>query len=119
MIPEEQPFGFTPAWFAIGVVTPSGLAELRTQWARGDDQHTEHYRWRAFQAFVREQRPLSAEMVAALYALGAGDPDRAMGESMMNALVRLPECPESVLNEAAGSGIAHLMRVVERRRAAI
>ena len=116
---EDEPFGFTPAWFALGVVTPSRLAELQTQWDRGDDRAVEHYRWRAFQAFVKERRPLAPATVAGLYALGASDPDRAMGESMMNSLIRLPECPEAILDEAGRSGIKHLVRVVERRRAAI
>ena len=119
MSEENNPFGFTPTWFALGVVTPSRLTDLLTQWDRGEDQSVEHYRWRAFQAFVQEHRPLPPETVVALYALGASDADRAMGESMMNSLVRLPECPEAILDEAASSGIKHLVRVVERRRAAI
>ena len=114
---EDSPFEFTKAWFALGVVTPARLAALRAEWDRGEDNNPEHYRWRAFREFLIERRPLPPELVTALYQLGAEDRDQGMGGSMMDTLVRLPECPERVLVAAAGSGRRHLVRLVERRRA--
>ena len=116
---DEPPFGFTEAWYRLGVVTPARHETLRTEWARGEDRNPEHYRWRAFLAFVAERRPLAPEMAAALYQLGAADSDRAMGEAMMHRVVELPECPANILAEAAASGIRHLAQAVERRQTAI
>lgn len=119
MNPEEPPFGFTRAWFALGVVTEERLVSLRAEWARREDQNPEHYRWRAFVRFLDEHRPLTAVVARALYELGAADLDRPMGEAMMHRIAELPECPPDVLTAAASSGLRHLVRVVERRRAAI
>jgi hypothetical protein len=92
---EESPFEFTEAWSKLGVLTPARLAALRAEWARGEDGNTEHYRWRAFREFPAEHRPLPPALVVALHELGAQDRDQAMGSSMMDTLVRLPECPEA------------------------
>ncbi|AHG92899.1 hypothetical protein J421_5364 (plasmid) [Gemmatirosa kalamazoonensis] len=116
MTPEETPFQFGDAWFALGLVTPERLAALRAEWASGEDRSPEHYRWQAFVEFLAERRPLSAELAAALYELGARDPDaHGMGAAMRHRIVELPECPASVLAAAAASGERHLVRAVERR----
>ena len=117
MTPEELPFEFSPEWFALGLVTPERLAALRAEWERGEDRSPEHYRWRAFVAFLAERRPVSPELASALYELGARERDRATGEAMMHRVVDLAECPEAVLAAAAASGRRHLVRAVERRRA--
>lgn len=114
---DDSPFQLRDAWFTLGVVTPARLAAMRAEWERGEDRNPEHYRWGAFVAFLTERRPLDPLLAAALYALGERDPDQAMGSSMMDRLVRLPECPEEVLAAAATSGRSHLMRLVERRLA--
>ena len=120
MTVEDSSFGFSAAWHALGIATPARLAALRAEWDRGEDRSPEHYRWRAFEQFLREERrPLDPEVVAALYQLGAEDADFAMGQAMMHRVVELPECPERVLVAAAASGERHLARAVERRRAAI
>jgi len=33
---------------------------MQDEWARGEDRNREHYRWRAFVAFLDERRPLSS-----------------------------------------------------------
>ena len=101
-------------------MTPALLEEMQEEWARGDDSSPEHYRWRAFSAFVDEHRPLATETIVALYALGAKDADRAMGEAMMHRLVELPECPEDLVRAAECSGSRHLDKAaaLHRTRAA-
>jgi hypothetical protein len=109
--------GFTPAWYAVGVVDQSFLARARIEWDKGEDDNTEHYRYWAFREFVAARRPLSPELAVALYELGAADADQGMGGAMMVDVVYRPECPEVVLSAAAASGRRHLVRAVERRRA--
>ena len=74
--------------YALGIVTPAHVADLEQEWARGEDRNPEHYRWRAFRAFLTDRRPLSADRAIALYELGATDADRAMGESIMHEVAR-------------------------------
>jgi hypothetical protein len=115
MMVDDFVFQLGRGWFDLGVVTASRLAEIRAEWARGEDRSPEHYRWRAFTAFLEERRPLGPQLAAALYELGATDPGRAMGESMMHRIIALPECPRSVIDVAATSGHRHLLKVLERR----
>ena len=107
--------GFTPAWFAAGIVDDVLLARLRAEWDKGEDDNTEHYRYRAFQEFLVGHRPLTPELAGILYELGAADTDQAMGGAIMADIVRLPECPASVLDAALASGRKHLVRIVETR----
>jgi hypothetical protein len=112
-----QLLGFTPAWFALGVVDDVVLARQRSEWDKGEDRNAEHYRYGAFRAFLATRRPLTPELAAALFELGAADPDQSMGGAMMADVVRRPECPPAVLDAALASGHKHLARIVERRRA--
>lgn len=109
-------FGFTPAWFALGIVDDTVLSRLRAEWDRGEDDNPEHYRYRVFREFLATRGPLAPELAAALFALGAVDPDRSMGGSMMADIVRRHECPPEVLDAAVASGRKHLVRIVERLR---
>jgi hypothetical protein len=109
--------GFTPAWFALGVVNAGVLDRQRAEWEKGLDDNAEHYRYWAFREYLAAHHPFTPELAAALYELGAADPDRSMGGSIMAAMVRLPECPPAVLRAALASGRKHLVRIVERRRA--
>jgi hypothetical protein len=92
---EESPFQFTEAWFKLGVVTPARLAALRAEWARAEERTRSTIAGVRSREFPAEQRPLPPELAVALYELGAQDRDQAMGSSMMDTLVRLPECPEA------------------------
>jgi hypothetical protein len=114
---EDSPAEFSDAWLSLGVVTAERLATQRVVWARGGQEDPQHFLWCAFDDFLRERRPLSAELAAALYDLGGRERDETMGESMMLRIVQLPECPASVLDAASASGRRPLIRAVERRRA--
>lgn len=109
--------GYTPAWYALGVVDDALLARQQVEWDKGEDQNTEHYRYGAFRAFLAAHRPLAPELAAALFELGAMDPDQMMGGAIMADIVQRPECPLAVLDVALASGRKHLVRIVERRRA--
>lgn len=111
-----EQLGFTPAWFALGVVNDSVLAQLRVRWDKGEDPNTEHYRYRAFCDFLAAHQPLTPELAMSLFELGAHDQDSGMGGAIMAHIVYLPECPQGVLDAAMMSGRKHLIRAVEKRR---
>jgi hypothetical protein len=95
----------------------AGLARQQAEWAKGENDNTEHSRYGAFREFLAARRPLASELAVSLFELGGADPDRAMGGAMMADIVRRPECPPAVLDAALASGRKHLVQVVERRRA--
>lgn len=109
--------GYTPAWFALGVVDNSALDRQRAVWDSGEDNNTEHYRYSSFREFLTAQRPVSPDLAIALFELGATDADQVMGGSMMADIVRLSECPPEVLAAAMASGRKHLIAIVECRKA--
>lgn len=109
-----SPFGFTPGWFELGIVTAPVLAGLQAVWDRGEDDNTEHYRYRAFMEFLATQHPLAPELVVALWELAETDTD--LRWVIRTELVRLPECPQSLLEAALASGLKHLARIIARRK---
>jgi hypothetical protein len=117
MTSEQSPSEFSDAWLSLGVVTAERLASQRVVWARGGYEDPQHFLLCAFDDFLRERCPLSAELAAALYGLGERERDETMGQSMMLRIVQLPKCPASVLDAAVASGQRDLIRAVERRRA--
>lgn len=107
---------FSDEWLRLGLLTEAGLRELGQEYEASDDKATEHYRLRVFREYLKSRRPLSPQMVEALYELGREDPSRGMGGAMMRELVDLAECPPEVLEKASASGDNHLVRAVWWRR---
>lgn len=109
------PFGFTPWWFDLGIVNAAMLARLRTEWDKGEDDNPEHYRNWAFREFLAAHRPLTPELAVALWELAESDP--VLRWVIRTDIVRLPECPQPLLDAALASGQKHLAQIIERRRA--
>jgi hypothetical protein len=108
--------GFTPAWYALGIVDQAFLDRARTEWKKGEDDNPGHYRYWALLEFLNAHPPLSAELAMALYELGDADTDQLMGGAIMAAIVHSPECPQAVLAAASASGRRHVIKAVECRR---
>lgn len=106
---------FTDRWFTLGILTEEKLQQYGTTYETSADKNTEHYRYGAFRWYLNEHRPLSASVAEALYALGASDPDPAMGEAIMADIIGLAECPPSAVAKALASGRQHLVRAAKRR----
>jgi hypothetical protein len=108
---KEHSLGFTQQWIDLGIVTPESIAWDTTQINEGEDPHYEHYRWRAFARFIKDQARLDPDLAIGLCRLGESDPDVSMGGSMMAQIVRHPECPDSLLRLAADSDQDHLRKI--------
>ena len=111
----DTPFGFTPAWYDLGIVDDALLCQLRSEWDKGEDDNAEHYRNWAFEQFLARHNPLAPELAVALWELAESDPD--LRWVIRTEIVRRPECPESLVEAALASGLKHLARIIERRRA--
>ena len=107
---------FSDRWLELGVLTVEELDALADAYESSTDRRSEHYRYGVFCRYVTSQRPLTAEIASALYALGSEDPDPALAGAMMHDVLRLPECPEAVIELALASGEAHLVRLAQRKR---
>jgi len=118
MIPDEArtALGFTEDWRSLAIVTPERIEEFAIEFQSGDDPNPEHYRWRAFQQFLRSNRPLTHGQAEALYRLGDRDPEVGMGGAMMATILQLPECPPGLYEAALSSGRGHLVKWVRHWR---
>lgn len=114
---NEHSLGFTQQWIDLGIVTPESIAWDTTQINEGEDPHPEHYRWRAFERFMKDQARLDPDLAINLFRLGESDPDVSMGGSMMAQIVRHPECPDVLLRLAAESHHDHLRKIAVNRLA--
>lgn len=106
--------GFTPAWFAAGVVTAESVADFHRYAVADPTEPARHWRWLAFRDHVEETGPLSAEACRAAYHLGEAEPDANLGTAIMCSIVYQPACPPDVRTSAATSD-----RPAVRRAAAI
>jgi len=109
------PLGYTSAWLALGVVSPSDIARDEREYFMGNELSPEHYRWRAFSRFLAAQESLSPHLAQQLYALGSADPDSSMGGSMMAAILRREDCPAELLHTALASHRPYLQRIATER----
>ena len=71
-----QDLGYTRDWLACGVIDAAELQRQHAAMVRGDDPHPEHWRLRAFHAFVDGATGFSAELLLRLIRLEDRGPDR-------------------------------------------
>jgi len=110
-----QTLEFSQSWIDLGIITPAKLQEMKERWQTGEDPHTEHYRWGAFDEFLKAHGELDADLIRALYQLGANDPDETMGGSIQAAIMRRKECPIDLLESAANSDLNFLRKIATQR----
>jgi hypothetical protein len=110
---------FNQEWIDLGIITPANLNKIEAEWAASDDRNTEHYRWRAFLAFIRSKDSLDEITARRLYDLGGSDPDSTMGGSIMAHILRRKDCPEDLLHAAAGSEEKFLQKIANDKLAYI
>ena len=106
---------FTQRWIDLGIDTPEKLTKLETEWIKGEDTNTEHYRWRAFREFMSLRKNLDAEILRELYELGKNDADCGMGGSMMVDILSHKDCPLDLLEVALNSEERFLRKIAARK----
>lgn len=110
----DEPFGFTPPWYELGIANPDMLTQLRAEWDKGEDRHSEHYRFWAFRDFLTSTPVLSEAVAVAIWEMAADDLD--LEWTIRTYVVQRPECPPALLDAAVASGRKHLIRIVESRQ---
>ena len=114
--------GFTPAWIDAGVVTESILRHFDHECERTRDPNPEHYRWKAFQSYVRHEQDLSPEGVEKLFDLALAEANDKLSAAMVGAVLNHSNCPATCLETARTLPQAHLTELADaiiRRRGEI
>lgn len=109
------PLDYTSKWIDLGIVTRESIAEDSSEIAKGTDPHPEHYRWRAFKAFMDGLASMDGSLAEGLFQLGERDPDYSMGGSMMVAILYRSDCPSALLIRALQSDRRHIFRIARKR----
>jgi hypothetical protein len=107
--------GFSPAWFAAGVVNAEAAADFARLAAADPAKPPRFWRWAAVRDFVEERAPLSADECRAAYRLGRAEPDANLGTAIMATAVYQPACPADVLADAATCNRPAVRRAAAKR----
>lgn len=101
--------GFTPAWIKTGVINESILRRFEYECERTSDPNPEHYRWKAFQSYIRHEQDLPCEQIATLFELACDDSNDKLSAAMVGAVLKLPNCPVACLETARTLPHEHLV----------
>jgi hypothetical protein len=108
---EAVALGFTPAWFAAGVLTPEALADFVRIAAAHPGRPAPAWRWAALRDFIEERGQLTVDECRAIYQLGLVEPDAALGTAIRCCVLYQAACPADVVRQASGSDCAAVRRV--------
>lgn len=105
---------FSQEWIDLAIINPEVLEKLRriheeeleevkneTENIGTEEEYSwesaridsEHFRYRAFKMFLKENEPLPSDTVKILYKLGESDPDYTMRRSIMREVLDQTNCP--------------------------
>ena len=97
----RQHLKFTSRWYALGIIDDATLDLTIRNFRTSDDDGDEHWRYGAFTYFLSQHPTLTPQQCRDLFELGAEDPDRCMGTSIMLDVLRRIECPDELYDLAA------------------
>jgi hypothetical protein len=108
--PEFIRLQFNQLWIDAGVITAENFALIKRQYVEGEDRRSEHYRWGAFQAFMRNNVLITKEVFHMLYELAKGDDDISMGRAMIFDIIKRLDCPQKLVDRAINDNDITLSR---------
>jgi hypothetical protein len=90
---------YSPAWLEYGLLDEASLREQWRQYAASGDQNTEHYRYRAFVAFLAKSGALDDTQIDRYIELAQTDGDQGMAQSALLHLIHLPGLSDGQLDQ--------------------
>ena len=114
---DPADLGFTPVWFAAGVVTPDSAADFARLAAARPGLRPRFWRWAAVRDFAEEQGPLTPDQCRAVYQLGRDEPDEMLGVAIRCLVLYQSKCPPDVVAAARVDAQPAVRRAAERWRA--
>jgi hypothetical protein len=89
---------FNKNWVEAGIINETNLEAITKEYLKGEDTHTEHYKWCAFRDFMRSNSVIPKQIFHILYDIGKNDPDYAMGRSIIFDVIGRLDCPEEIID---------------------
>jgi len=108
-----QELEFSNEWLELNIITPDLLDEFQREFDTGEDRNPEHYRWKAFDRFLKLNPALPPETLVSVYRLGELDPDCSMGGAMMRELLNRQDCPIELIEESLSSDRPFLVKAAQ------
>lgn len=79
---------YTQQWLDYGIITEAQLKAQLTTLAKGEDEHTEHYRYQTLSNYITGQQTISNEVLHKLLEVIVNDPDSSMASSAVILLLK-------------------------------
>lgn len=79
---------YTQQWFDCGILTEAKLEEQLVAFAKGEDNHTEHYRYQTLSSYITGQQAISNEILHRLLKVVVYDTDSSMASSAVILLLK-------------------------------
>jgi hypothetical protein len=97
--PIFNKMGFSNEWISSGIVSISNFPSIKDNYLenKDEDPSTEHYRWKAFQSFLKTNQQISSDVFRVLHELGINDLDRSLGYAIIFDIIRRNDCPIEVI----------------------
>lgn len=83
-----QFFAFPSGWMEHGLVTEEFLREQHAFWETGVDPCLEHYRYRAFCAWIQSRSSITDEELEAWISVALADPDQTTSNAIIGRLLQ-------------------------------
>jgi hypothetical protein len=92
---------FSEAWYSLGIMDEEKLASTVKSFRASDDLNDEHWRYGAYVSFMKQHPRLTSDECAGLFNIGENDPDFLVGQQILLGVLRRPECPHPLREQAA------------------
>lgn len=83
---SHNQLGYTQKWWDYHFLTPSILQQQLEEYAKGEDGHTEHYRYWTFLNFLEGKEQLSQQEIEHFLELALEDSDSSMAGAVVKVL---------------------------------
>jgi hypothetical protein len=91
---------FSESWYTLGIMDDEKLASAVKSFRCSEDLNDEHWRYGAYASFMQQHPLLTSKECAGLFDIGENDPDFVMGQQIILGVLRRPECPQALRDQA-------------------
>jgi hypothetical protein len=98
--PLFEKLDFSQSWIKAGLLSDDSFRMIVQSYNEAEDDAPEHYRWKAFKEFLRQNSFIPEERFWQIYELSLQDNDYAMARAMRFDLLQRGDCPLSLVEKA-------------------
>lgn len=93
--------GYAQLWLESGILTDDNLEEQIKELDLGEDDNTEHYRYRTFTNYLNQRTSIDNSILKQIFHLLKIDADKAMANSAAICLLRNPSLTDKQFDTVA------------------